>query len=229
MSYKRQLPAANKRDGELKQLTIKQLAVYYWFVSKSYWNSKAEEKHYFLYKNDVINSQIARELGIGSVNTVKSAITKLIDCNYLYYDEERKVYLIPHQKLFTYIDIRLLKFLLAYSKYLDAEIILYYCVLKRYNELCIENDDLTRFNTRFMVELLGHNTTDDSIHKKFQLYLMFLINFNIISVKEQLREKNGGIYVQYILTDIRDTVTAKCEYVDDEIEAKPEIISDIEE
>lgn len=229
MSYKRQLPAANKHDITFRKLTIKQWAVYYWFISKSYWNSLTEEKHYFLYKSDVVNSKIAKELNIGSVNTVKTAIEKLIECNYLYYDDKREVYLIPHQKVFTYIDIKLLKFLLAYSKYLDAEILLYYSVLKRYNELCIENGELTRFNTRFMIELIGHNVTDDSIYKKYQLYLMFLTNFNIITVEEKLREKNGGVYVQYILTDIKETVTAKCEYIDDKVEPSQKIVDDIKE
>ena len=79
-SYKRLLPADRKGERRhYKKLTDKQLAIYYWFVSKSYWNFSQQEKHYYIYYSDINYSQIARDLGIGSTNTVKNGIKTLVE------------------------------------------------------------------------------------------------------------------------------------------------------
>lgn len=113
MSYKRKIPAARSNEKGFVKFTDKQLAVYYWLVSKAYYNSQERENHYYLYRNTFSYSQIARELGIGSVNTVKSAIKKLNDNFYIWvYDDVIKI---PHKDYYTYLDSSLLKFFLKWT------------------------------------------------------------------------------------------------------------------
>lgn len=219
-SYKRKLPATRKNERGFVKLTSKQLAVYYWLISKAYYNSRAKEDHYYIYKDDIVYSKIAKELGIGSVNTVKTAIKKLDEVNYIYIDEKGTI-LIPHKSYFTYLNIRLINFLLAWSSILDAELLLYYSILKRYFELNEERGSKARFNTKLMVELLGHNPNDKITYKKYRLYLAFLENYNLIKIEKEIKHKQGGEYVEYILLDINETVSVECGY--DEKEEKVEV------
>lgn len=213
--YSRKIPAAKAEDKPyFKKLTEKQLAVYYWFVSKSYWNSMRKEDHYFIYYSDINYAQIARELGIGSVNTVKTAIKKLEERDYLINLKDKECYLIPHKSYSTYLDINLIKFLLAWSTELGAEIILFYSVLKRCLELSAGK---YIFTIRQMVKSLGHCKTDSSLYKKFKLYVCFLKEYDLIEVKETIRKDKGDVYIQYNLLSIRTNVTEKCNYLEDEV------------
>ena len=76
----------------IEKLTDKQLAIYYWFVSKSYWNFSQQEKHYYIYYSDINYSQIARDLGIGSTNTVKNGIKTLVEKDFLWKNEDLQCY-----------------------------------------------------------------------------------------------------------------------------------------
>ena len=207
-SYKRKVPAARSQERGFAKFTDKQLAVYYWLISQAYYNSQERESHYFIYKKDICYSQVARELGIGSVNTVKAAIKKLDD--YCYINVSDDVIRIPHKDYYTYLNINLIRFLLGWAKQLGAEILLYYSVLKRYFELNAQNGSKTIFNTKLMVKLLGHNAEDKDAYYKFRLYLAFLREYGLIEVTESIKEKQGGKYISYTLWDIKETVTEKC-------------------
>ena len=221
--YSRQLPAAKAEDKiNFKKLTSKQLAIYYWFVSKSYWNSFKKEDHYYIYYSDINYSQIARELGIGSTNTVRSAISKLLEKDLLWKDDDKECYQIPIKSCSTYMDICLIRFLLSYSTVLGGEIILFYSVLKK----CFESSNGNyRFSITEMVKGLGHNKTDDGCYKLFRIYLSFFKEFDLIDIKEQTAIKQGSTYVQYVLCRINDGISKKCSYIDDD--TMPEVDKDI--
>lgn len=207
---KRKVPATRSDETGWVKFTAKQLAVYYWLVSISYYNSYQKEKHYFLYLKDISYNKIARELGIGSSNTVKSAIQKLAKEHYISLEEG--VIKIPHKNAYTYLNTKLIKFLLAWSTELGAELLLYYSVLKRFFELNNEIGKKTHFNTKLMVKLLGHNGTDNSIYKQFKLYLIFLESYGLIRCTREIKVVNGGEFIEYTLWNISDTVTNECNY-----------------
>lgn len=213
-NYKRKVPAARSEERSFVKFTDKQLAVYYWLISQAYYNSQEREDHYFIYKTDICYSKIARELGIGSTNTIKAALKKLDENNYIYITDD--VIKIPHKDYYTYLNINLIRFLLGWSKQLGAEILLYYSVLKRYFELTQQNGSKAVFNTKLMVKLLGHSEIDKDIYRKFKLYLAFLKEYELIEVTESIKNNRGGKYVSYTLWDIKETVTEKCGYLEED-------------
>lgn len=48
-NYARKLPAARSKEKGFVKLTNKQWSIYYWLVSKAYWNGDKKEGHYFIY------------------------------------------------------------------------------------------------------------------------------------------------------------------------------------
>lgn len=212
--YKRKVPAARDKEKGFVKFTSKQLSVYYWFISKCLWNSENKEDHYFIYRDEFSYAGIARDLGIGSVNTVKSAIQKLEQYNYLCVMPN--MICIPHKEYYTYLGIDLIRFLLAWSSELGAEILMFYSILKRFYELNKKNNTKTFFNTKLMLKLLGHSDSDTLCYKKFRLYIAFLQSFDLINCEISIKRKKGGEYTQYYLRDISTHVTPSCEYKDDE-------------
>lgn len=222
-THKRKLPAARSKEKGFVKFTSKQLAVYYWLISKSFWNSKDREDHYFIYRNDINYSQMGRELGIGSVNTIKSALSKLELYSYIMMDNET-IY-IPHKDYYTYLDVGLIKFLLGWSGILGAEIIMFYSILKRFFELNKESGQKTKFNTKLMMKLFGYSDSNTEIYKKFRLYIAFLESYKLIETTTQTKKNKGGEYIEYTLWNISDKVTAACNY--DDPEQAPEVDEDI--
>ena len=177
-NYKRKLPAARSKEAGFVKFTNKQLAVYYWLISKAYYNSEKREDHYYIYNTDINYSKMARELGIGSVNTVKSALDKLETYNYICRLQDKIC--IPHKEYYTYLDISLIRFLLAWTPMIGAEILMFYSVLKRFFELNNANSQKTKFNTKLMMQLLGYDTVNTELYKKFRLYIAFLESYKLI-------------------------------------------------
>ena len=54
---------------------------------------------------------------------------------------------IPHKEYYTYLGIDLIRFLLAWSSELGAEILMFYSILKRFYELNKKNNTKNFFNT----------------------------------------------------------------------------------
>ena len=218
-SYKRKLPAARSKESGFVKFTNKQLAVYYWLISKAYYNSEKREDHYYIYNSDINYSKMARELGIGSVNTIKAALDKLEMYNYIC--RLKDTICIPHKEYYTYLDISLIRFLLAWTPILGAEILMFYSVLKRFFELNNANSHKTRFNTKLMLQLLGYDTTHAELYKKFRLYIAFLESYKLINTTTQVKTNRGCEYLEYTLWSITDKVSKECNY--DDHEQAPEV------
>lgn len=220
---KRKLPASNAKDKTFKKLTSKQWAVYYWLISKVFYNSKEREDHYFIYRNDIIYASIAKELNIGSVNTVKTAFKKLETLDFIRFDapmdQDWKKIIIPHKTIFTYLSVELINFLLSWStqKYFGAEIILYYSILKRYFELHKLKNSTPKFNTKLMLEMLGYSSHHTDKYMEFKMYLALLKYYGLVDYVEHKRTNRGITYIQYTLIDIKEDVTEYCNALDDEI------------
>lgn len=198
--YNRKVPASRNKEGDFVKLTNKQLAVYYWLISKAYWNSENNEDHYYLYNDDICYAQVAKELGIGSVNTIKSAFAKLEQYGRICILQNKII--IPHAELYTYLHIDLIKYLLAYSQVLGAELLLFYSILKRLYELNLKNNTQTTFYIKYFVVLLGHNPNDDNEYRKIHAYLAFLEGINLIKTTQIQKQNQGGMYTEYILRGI---------------------------
>ena len=83
MNYNRKIPATKSHENGFKRLTNKQMSVYYWLISRSYWNSLKKENHYYIYSEDAKISQIRKDLGIKSDKTVRSALNTLEAYGYI--------------------------------------------------------------------------------------------------------------------------------------------------
>jgi hypothetical protein len=198
--YRRKVPAARDKEPGFVKLTNKQLAVYYWFISKAYWNSERKDKYYFIYKSDICYAQIGRELGIKRPETIKRAMDKLEQYGRICITDD--IVYIPHAELYTYLHIDLIKYLLAYSNILGAEIFLFYSVLKRVFELDKKNNEKTNFCVKLFVKLLGHNENDDNEYKKLKLYIAFLEDSGLIKTSRTIKVNKGGKYTEYTLWSI---------------------------
>lgn len=91
------------------KLTVKQYLVYSYLMSISKWNAKDHENHYYVYKNSFKVKDACALLDI-SQPTWRSAIKKLIDLSYIYYNETTQAYLIYQPlKPFAPLDYRLIR------------------------------------------------------------------------------------------------------------------------
>lgn len=200
----RKVPAARNYEKGFVKMTNKQLAIYYWLVSKSLWNSQDREDHYFVYDEDINYSRLSRDLGGISYNTIKAAFDKLEIWGLICRLKGKIV--IPHADYYTYLGVDLIKFLLEYSDILGAEILLFYSILKRLYELNRENSRKTKFSVGFFIKLLGHHEKDLKIYKRINVYIHFLKDCGLIKVEQEVKVNKGGEYIEYTLSSIAKSV-----------------------
>lgn len=207
-TYSRKVPATTSKDQGFKKLTNKQLAVYYWLISKAYWNSDSCEQHYFVYRNTINYAQMGRELGIKSYNTIKSAFNKLEEYGMIELTDT--AVLIPHAEVYTYLNIDLIRFLFQYSIILGAELLLFYSILKRMFELDQKQGKKTSFYIKMFVLLLGHNEKDDNTYLRYRTYLDILAQEGLIKISAKENRIKGAPCLEYTLWDIKKDLPLSC-------------------
>lgn len=200
----RKVPAARSKEQGFVKMTNKQLAIYYWLVSKSLWNSTKKEDHYFIYDEDINYAKISRDLGGIAYNTIKATFDKL-EIYGLICRLKGKI-VIPHADCYTYLGIDLIKYLLGCSEILGAEILLFYSILKRFYELNEENKKKTRFSVGLFVQLLGRGKNNTKMYRKIDIYLHFLRDCGLIKTEQEVKMNKGGEYIEYILNSIEKNV-----------------------
>lgn len=221
MNYNRKIPATKSHENGFKRLTNKQMSVYYWLISRSYWNSLKKENHYYIYSEDAKISQIRKDLGIKSDKTVRSALNTLEAYGYICRIKE--LIYIPHREYYTYLNIRLIKFLLKWSISIGSELILFYSMLKRVFEINNKRDTKTIFNVPYMMKLLGYPKTDSVTHKKFQLYIALMQHYNLIKTKNNyVTNSLGKKCTTYTLESIEEDITIECEYAEGDLNIEPD-------
>lgn len=199
--YQRKVPAAKQGDNEFAKFTNKQLAVFYWLISKAYWNGNRRENHYFVYRNTINYTQMGKELGIKSArNTILAALEKLELYGKIMVTNDAII--LPHAELYTYLHIDLIRFLLAYSTVVGAELILFYSMLKRLWELNNRSNTPTNFCVKLFIQALGHNVNDSNEYKKIKVYIALLKSWELIKVSESIGINKGGKFTEYTLWKI---------------------------
>lgn len=199
--YHRKMPAAKQGEDGFAKFTNKQLAVLYWLISKAYWNKERREKHYFVYRNTINYAQMGKDLGIKSVyHTIPAALEKLELYGKIMITNDAII--LPHAELYTYLHIDLIKFLLAYSAVVGADLILFYSVLKRFWELNNRSNTPTNFCVKLFIQALGHNVNDSNEYKKMKIYIALLKSWELIKVSESIGINKGGKFTEYTLWKI---------------------------
>lgn len=229
-TYSRKVPTNTAKEPPFKRLTNKQLAVYYWLVTNSRWNSKEQENHYYIYNSDFTNTQIGKELNIKSRDTVRNALNTLEMYGYICRLKEYIV--IPHAEKITYLDVRLIKWLLKQSKVksVGAEFILFYSILKRLFEINSKNDKKTDVTPSLMMKLLGYSPNETPIYDKFRLYFAIFEHYGLIKLKKNYILNNLGVKCYYFtLLFISETTTKDCEYnMDYDVKLDEQTINELE-
>lgn len=199
--HQRKVPAAREGERSFAKFTNKQLAVFYWLISKAYWNKESREKHYFVYRNTINYTQMGKELGIKSArNTIIAALEKLELYGKIMITNDAII--LPHAEFYTYLHIDLIRFLLAYSTAVGAELILFYSMLKRFWELNNRSNTPTNFCVKLFIQALGHNINDSNEYKKIKVYIALLKSWELIKVSESIGINKGGKFTEYTLWKI---------------------------
>lgn len=201
--YSRKLPAARSQETEFIKLTSKQWGVYYWLVSKSYWNGTKREGHYYLYKSSFNYTDIKKDLKISDNRTIQKAIEKLELYNKIAIAGD--IIYIPHPDLYSYVSIKILSYLLNICAItnLSNELIVLYSILKRLKELNERNGNKTTFTLKLFVKLLGHSETDRKAYLLVRVFISFLSGEGFINISQTTKRNRGGEYIEYTLWDIK--------------------------
>ena len=200
----KRVPAAMKDDEDFLKLTSKQLLVFYWLISKSYWEEGTGKDFYFLYRDTINYSQMGKDLGIKSNNTMSNAFKKLKQNGKIEMTEN--LIKIPFPKSYTYLHIDLIRLLLAENIKAGGDLLLFYSILKRKWELNSENGVSTSFGLKSIVKALGHNANDSNEYKKIKDYIKLLKDWKLVEVSEKESTNNGGVFIEYRVERIQEVL-----------------------
>lgn len=124
--YIRDIPALDaKTESKIWKLTSAQWSVYYWLLANSNRKPDGSEKHYYIYRNAFTFSEIQRDTGVRSANTVKAALAKLIEQERIRETVDsfgKTVYLIFPVKPYVPCSARVIRTLLRFNKYVNVEV-----------------------------------------------------------------------------------------------------------
>lgn len=225
---KRNAPAANYcTTGEKPwPLTPNQWLVYYWLLAHSKWNYGQREDHYFIYDNSYKKKTIQKDCGIKSDKTVASAFKKLEEVGAIYRLEEQKAYWIFYSTVYTPIDVRIIKFFLAFNKHLNsAAMIELYCVLRR---IKVYDNEPYEFTISVLAKLMNKLRWNSD---KQEVWLMLSIfkNAGLVEITEHPYVNNMGVEcVKYILKNIADSGEGlKNYFVEDEIDIEEQQLTNL--
>lgn len=105
------------------ELSKAQWALYYWLLAHSKWNSFEQERHYYIYRNTYTNVQIMKDTGIKSPQTVAAAYKKLLAVKAIEVSPFHEgAYIIHTTPLYVPMSVSILRYLLAFNKYIDPAI-----------------------------------------------------------------------------------------------------------
>lgn len=137
------------------ELSKSHWAVYYWLLAHSKWNSFERENHYYIYRNSYTNVQIMKATGIKSPQTIAAAYKKLIEVGAIENAPFHEgAYLIHTTPLYVPMSVSVLRFLLAFNKYIDPAIsITLFAILARMHRL--EHNKPVDFTKTLISKLLG--------------------------------------------------------------------------
>lgn len=123
---KRNVPAQDATQFDKPwPLSKSQWALYYWLLAHSKWNSFNKENHYYIYRNSYTNAQIMRATGIRSPQTIATAYKKLIEVGAIELSPWHEgAYLIHTTRLYVPMSVTVLRFLLAFNKYIDPSLLI---------------------------------------------------------------------------------------------------------
>lgn len=203
-NFCKRVPAAIKGDEDFLKLTSKQLLVFYWLISKSYWEEGIGEDLYFLYRDTINYSQMGKDLGIKSNNTISNTFEKLKQNGKIEITEN--LIKIPFPKSYTYLHIDLIRFLSAENIKVGGDLLLFYSILKRKWELNNENGMSTSFGLKSIVKALGHNVNDSNEYKKIKDYIKLLKDWKLIEVSEKESINKGGGFIEYRVERIQEAL-----------------------
>lgn len=153
---KRNVPAQDATTNpKAWPLTKNQWALYYWLLAHSKWNSFEHQDHYYIYRNSYTNTQIMKQTGIKSPQTIASAYKKLLEVGAIetspFHDN---AYLIKTTHLYVPMSVSVLRFLLAFNKYVDPSILITtFAILARMMKL--NNGKPVSFTKTMLGKLLG--------------------------------------------------------------------------
>lgn len=106
-------------------LTKSQWTLYYWLLAHSKWNSFNKENHYYIYRNSFTNAKVMRETGIKSPQTLTTAFKKLQEVGAIdmspFHEGAYHIYTTP---LYAPMSVGVLRYLLAFNRYIDPSILI---------------------------------------------------------------------------------------------------------
>ena len=208
-NFCKRVPAAMKGDEDFLKLTSKQLLVFYWLISKSYWEEGAGKDFYFLYRDTINYSQMGKDLGIKSNNTISNAFEKLKQNGKIEMTEN--LIRIPFPKSSASLHIDLIRFLLAESIKVGGDLLLCYSILKRKWEKYRRWDYPLIFKDRDMVKALGFKTSSNEIYERMRGYLKLFRSWNLIEVVIREEHYKGDVFMEYSIRKVEGKLPKELE------------------
>ena len=200
---KRDVPARDTTSSPKPwKLSKSQWAVYYWLLAHSKWNSFDKENHYYIYKDTFTYTQIMKSVGIKSPQTITAAMKKLEEERIIVTSEFSKgAYLIYTTEIYVPMSVGVLRYLLAFNKYLDPSMLItMFAILVRLFR--VEKGKPTDFTKVMLGRLLGlakQNIDDSGII----LGLAVLEHTGLISLNKASYTNTLGVpCIRYTLTNV---------------------------
>lgn len=158
------------------------------------------EDHRYIYKKDFTYSGIGEELGI-TRQTVSSAVKALIKYRLIREDIDNPKYYLIYIRNWVPIDLDVLTTFLGFTKKKkdNIDLLRVYLSLKKMIAISQCAND-RQFTLTDMMEILGHNTTDDSIRDtiRHDIYWLHYLKLIEISAHQSYSPKRGKYIVYHL-------------------------------
>ena len=174
-------------------MTSSESALYYYLLSSSLWNAEVRENDYFVSKNNVHKTEIAKKRGIGKT-TIFRAFTNLMNKSII--KESDKYYYIRHPHYYAYIGQRTLAYLINFFPVFGPDIIRV-CALMYHWEKLYGKDGLSVSD---VVEMLGQSRMVAENRKRVRAILSFLHGEGFIEYYITTEGYNGITFPMYHIT-----------------------------
>lgn len=206
-----------------KKLTVKQWLVYYYLMSICKWNGQDQERHYFIYKNQLNISAASKILSI-SRPTFYTTMANLEKMEIIV--EEDKYYIIRIPIIYAAVDQKTITFLLQYQKFLGVELIRTYVILSR----IFQHQELEQwFNKATIISILDHNINDTSYYRQIELYLGFLEYWNLVDFQKEKRKDNTGVHQYYKIKSINRVSDIENFEIETDVQINSKLVEKIKE
>lgn len=194
----RVLAVDTKHSRDPIKLTDKQWGLYYYLLSISKYNPTHVDVHRYVYKNSFKIIDCCKFLGITKPTYYNSI--QALKKNGIIVEFKDFFTIAGLSANFADVNLCVLKGLLSLRKYIGIDLLRIYLIFLKLQE--IDNRKFKVFTKRDIIEMLGHNSSEEEHYYVIDVLLNILRDWELIDFEREKKTYNFGILNVYVLNNV---------------------------